>query len=180
MINFFGLVTTLFVTLFFSLTGSLLLFSTSHFCLLCFSFFGLFFFFFVLAVPLACRSSWARDQTPALSIDWSHCSDNTGLFFSFFFFLRTAGAAWIPRLGVELELHLPAYATAVPGPSHICNLHYSSSWTPTEQGQKLNLYPHGYYSGFVSTEPQWKRQCWILNCYKRTPLPSGFFFFFYL
>ena len=34
----------------------------------------------------------------------------------------------IPRLGVELELQLPAYtvATAVPDPSHICDLHHSS------------------------------------------------------
>ena len=34
------------------------------------------------------------------------------------------------RLGVELELHLPAYATATAtqDPSHICNLHHSSQW----------------------------------------------------
>ena len=33
-----------------------------------------------------------------------------------------------PRLGVELELQLPAYATApaTPDPSHICDLHHSS------------------------------------------------------
>ena len=30
-----------------------------------------------------------------------------------------------PRLGVELELQLPAYATT-PDPSHVCNLHHSS------------------------------------------------------
>ena len=32
------------------------------------------------------------------------------------------------RLGVESELQLPAYATAIatPDPSHICNLHHSS------------------------------------------------------
>ena len=34
----------------------------------------------------------------------------------------------VPRLGVEWELHLPAYttATATRDPSHVCNLHYSS------------------------------------------------------
>ena len=34
----------------------------------------------------------------------------------------------VPRLGVELELQLPAYttATATPDPSHICSLHHSS------------------------------------------------------
>ena len=34
----------------------------------------------------------------------------------------------VPRLGVESELQLPAYATAIamPDPSHVCDLHYSS------------------------------------------------------
>ena len=32
----------------------------------------------------------------------------------------------IPRLGVELELQLPAYTTAGQDPSHICKLHHSS------------------------------------------------------
>ena len=32
----------------------------------------------------------------------------------------------IPRLGVELELQLPAYATAIPDPSRFCDLHLSS------------------------------------------------------
>jgi len=32
------------------------------------------------------------------------------------------------RLGVQLELQLPAYTTAaaIPDPSHVCNLHLSS------------------------------------------------------
>ena len=29
----------------------------------------------------------------------------------------------VPRLGVESELQLLAYTTAMPDPSHICNLH---------------------------------------------------------
>ena len=34
----------------------------------------------------------------------------------------------VPRLGVELELQLPAYATAtaMPDLSHVCDLHHSS------------------------------------------------------
>ena len=34
----------------------------------------------------------------------------------------------IPRLGVESELHLPAYttATATPDPHRVCDLHHSS------------------------------------------------------
>ena len=32
----------------------------------------------------------------------------------------------VPRLGVELELQLPAYATATPDLSHICSLYHSS------------------------------------------------------
>ena len=41
----------------------------------------------------------------------------------------------VPRLGVELELQLPAYATvtAMPDPSHVCDLHHSS-----QQCQILN------------------------------------------
>ena len=34
----------------------------------------------------------------------------------------------VPRLGVKLEPQLPAYttATAMPDPSHVCDLHHSS------------------------------------------------------
>jgi len=34
----------------------------------------------------------------------------------------------VPRLGIELELQLPAYTTAMetPEPSCVCNLHHSS------------------------------------------------------
>ena len=31
----------------------------------------------------------------------------------------------VPRLGVQLELQLPAYATAMPDSSFVCNLHCS-------------------------------------------------------
>ena len=32
----------------------------------------------------------------------------------------------VPRLGLELELKLLAYTTAMPDLSHVCNLHYCS------------------------------------------------------
>ena len=40
----------------------------------------------------------------------------------------------VPRLGVKLELQLPAYATAIAMPDP----------QPTELGQELNLHPHVY------------------------------------
>ena len=52
--------------------------------------------------------------------------------FFFFFFLLFLGLyprhLEVPRLGVELELQLPAYATAaaVQDLSHVCDLHHSS------------------------------------------------------
>ena len=61
-----------------------------------------------------------------------------GFFFFFFFFVFSGlhlQHMEVPRLGVELELQLPAYATAIatPDPSCVCDLLHSS------------------------------RQCWILN-----------------
>ena len=59
----------------------------------------------------------------------------------FFFFLGPhLRHIEVPRLGVELEVQLQAYttATAIPDPSHICNLHRSLQQhriPPTEQGQ---------------------------------------------
>ena len=56
----------------------------------------------------------------------------------------------VPRLEVELELTLPAYAiaTATQDLSHICDLHHSLQQSQifnlTERGQRLNLHPHGY------------------------------------
>ena len=70
---------------------------------------------------------------------YSMSSANTySFFFSFFFwFLIFRATPWhmeVPRLGVELELQLPAYATATSmrDPSHVCNIHHSSwqHWIP--------------------------------------------------
>ena len=52
-------------------------------------------------------------------------------YFKFFYFCFLGLYPWhmeVPRLGVQLELQLPAYTTgtATLDPSHICDLHYSS------------------------------------------------------
>ena len=47
-------------------------------------------------------------------------------FFLLFFLVPHSQHMEVPRLGVQSELQLPAYATATQDPSHICNLHHSS------------------------------------------------------
>ena len=63
--------------------------------------------------------------------------DIHGHFFTFFFFFVFLGLhLWhmeVPRLGVQLEQPLPAYATAKQDTSCICGLHCSS-----QQSQILN------------------------------------------
>ena len=62
----------------------------------------------------------------------------------------------VPRLGVKLELQLPAYATAVPDPSSIYNPYHSSQQcqivNPLSEAmdQTNNLMDT---SGFVTAEP---------------------------
>ena len=69
--------------------------------------------------------------------DWrvgatSFCSGLLACFFLFVFWFCFLGLhPWqmeVPRLGVQLELQLPAYPTAIAmqDPSRICNLHHSS------------------------------------------------------
>ena len=58
---------------------------------------------------------------------WSSAADICGLFCCCFCFLGPY--PWhmeVPRRGVESELELPAYTTATPDPSRICDLHHSS------------------------------------------------------
>ena len=74
------------------------------------------------------------------------------IYFYFFFFPRTTPTAYGgSRLGVELELQLPAYTTVTTtwDPSCVCNLQPTPQLLatpdpqPTEQGQGSNLQPHG-------------------------------------
>ena len=70
-------------------------------------------------------------------------------FFSFYLGLHP----WcmeVPRLGVESELHLPAYTTATanvgsePSLRPTSQLMATANLRPTERGQGSNLYPHEY------------------------------------
>ena len=82
---------------------------------------------------------------------------------SFFFFFLGPHVQYmeVPSLGVESELQLPAYATApaIPAPSHVCDIHYSS-----QKCQILNPWVRPAIKtasswilvGFITTEPWWK------------------------
>ena len=63
----------------------------------------------------------------------------------------------IPRLGVELELKLPAYttATAIQGLSHVCNLHHRSQqcWIPDPLGKARDR-------AWVLMDTSWIRFCY--------------------
>ena len=80
------------------------------------------------------------------------------LFVSLFFFRAAHTTYGIPRLGVELELQLPAYTTA-PGtqdPSLVCNLHHSS-WQQRQIPDPLSK-ASWILVGFITTEPQGELQ----------------------
>ena len=55
---------------------------------------------------------------------WLHVYSNVQVIFVVVVFFRATSAACmeVPRLGVDLELQLPACTTATPDPSCICNL----------------------------------------------------------
>ena len=69
---------------------------------------------------------------------------------NFFFFLSFLGPLpqhmEVPRPGFELELRLPATATAKPYLNHICDLNHSSQQhqilNPTSEARELNLCPY--------------------------------------
>ena len=71
------------------------------------------------------------------------------LFYFYFLFFSFLGLharhMEVPRLGVESELQLPAYTTAIAtrDPSAICDLHHSS-WQCRILTQGSNVRPHGH------------------------------------
>ena len=82
---------------------------------------------------------------------------------TFFFFPHFLGLHLqhmeVPRLGVELELQLLAYTTAMGNPSHTCDLR-DSSWQcqiPTQWARpRIKPASSGTLLGFVSAAPQWE------------------------
>ena len=66
----------------------------------------------------------------------------------------------VPRVGVKLELQLPAYATAAAAWDLrcICDLHcrlqQCQVLNPLSGGQESNPQPHGCYVGSLAAEPQ--------------------------
>ena len=101
---------------------------------------------------MACIQSLTQEIPHAISKAKKKKKKNS-FFFFFFFFLAVVFSGphpWhmeVSGLGVESELQLPACATAKRDPSCICDLHHSSQQRQipqhTEQGQGLNLHPHG-------------------------------------
>ena len=81
-------------------------------------------------------------------LEWNPDPKFIFLFFIFCLFVSSGPHLWhmeVPRLGVELELQLPAYAiaTAAGDLSHVCDLHHSS-WqcrilTPLHKARDLCL-----------------------------------------
>ena len=87
-----------------------------------------------------------------------HFLFSSSFFFFFFFFFAIS---WplprhleVPRPGVELELQFLAYttATAMPDPSHVCDLHHSS-W----QGWILNPLSKARYETRIPIDTTWVR-----------------------
>ena len=85
--------------------------------------------------PLRCilnPLSEARDRTNNFvlpsQIHFFCTMTGTPFIFIFFFLWPHPRHMVVPRLGVKLEMQPPAYATAtaMPDPSHICDLHHSS------------------------------------------------------
>ena len=82
------------------------------------------------AVPPQGAQGGAGEAGPSFSLQATrHSFLELSLSFFIFHLFRVAPTAYeVPRLGIELELQLPAYttATATRDPSHICDLHHSS------------------------------------------------------
>ena len=100
-------------------------------------------------------------------------------FFFFFCFLWAHPQHMdVPRLGVKLELELPATTTAMPDPSDICNPHHSSG-----QRQILNPLSKARDQTCILMDASWvcnplshNGDSWLpylfLYCYEYSPTPT--------
>ena len=138
-------------------------FSFSTFFLSFFFFFFFFFFGLFKASPATYGGSQARGGIRAAAVDHSHSNAGsepclqptpqlTFFLFYFFFFHFLGLHPWhmeVPRLGIELELQLPAYTTAIAMQDPELRLRPTPQLRAlpdpylTERGQGSNLRPHG-------------------------------------
>ena len=81
-----------------------------------------------LLSPSTHLRAWLSTSTQLLFAEWIQKCLTLFLFFFFCFLGPQLQHMEVPRLGVELELQLPAYttATAMPDPSCVCKVHCSS------------------------------------------------------
>ena len=80
----------------------------------------------------------------------------------------------VPRLGVKLELQLPAYttATAMQELSRICDLHHSSREHRILDPLRIEPASSWILVGFISTEPQWELQPAVSNEWEEFHVPG--------
>ena len=71
----------------------------------------------------------------------------------------------VPRLGVELELQLPAYTTVMQDPNHVCSLHHSSQQRQILNRVRTGIEPVSSWIlvRFITAEPFGKSQDLLLN-----------------
>ena len=99
--------------------------------------------------------SWSLNELR--SVEW-HI-----LFYFLFYFVFLGLYPWhmeVPRLGVELELQVPDYAsvTATWDPSHVCDLHHSS-----QQCQILNLLSKVRDQTCILMDTSRVHYCWTIT-----------------
>ena len=108
---------------------------------------------------------------------------------SFFFFGSMGPYVWhmeVPRLGVESELQLPAYATATATPdlatSVICTTAHGNARSLTYSSRRgIEPMSSWILLGFITTEPQWKLlSFFLIFASQRSKIHSCSFSFYFL
>ena len=127
----------------------------------------------LIAALFIIAPEWKQPKCPSVDecVNWyNHTTNQHSAIKRGEHFFLTANME-VPRLGIESELQLSAYttATAMPHPSHICDLHHSSQqcWilNPLSQARDQThvlVEPDNKLARFVTTEPQWELW-WTIN-----------------